>query len=124
VLDSVSSATALTTTYSELEGKLRWELMCALREKFEGIKHVTVEFACEDALKECIRESVTRSRKRSDGRGLHALRNVTAAVDVLPQVHGSAFFSRGDTAVLCTATLGSRSLRKVNSYAYGHSLFV
>lgn len=43
-----------------------------------------------------------------------ALRDLTSHIDVLPTVHGSAFFQRGETAVLCTATLAAKSLRKVS----------
>ena len=43
---------------------------------------------------------------RADGRAPTEVRPVTCETDVLPEVHGSAFFCRGDTHVLCTATLG------------------
>lgn len=43
---------------------------------------------------------------RPDGRGTTDIRPLRADVDVLPVVHGSAVFSRGNTQVLCTATLG------------------
>ena len=43
---------------------------------------------------------------------VQALRSLAAHVDVLPSVHGSAFFQRGETAVLCTATLAAKSQRK------------
>jgi polyribonucleotide nucleotidyltransferase len=42
---------------------------------------------------------------RPDGRATTAIRRLAAEVDVLPLVHGSALFSRGDTQVVCTATL-------------------
>jgi polyribonucleotide nucleotidyltransferase len=43
---------------------------------------------------------------RPDGRGTTDIRPLRCEVDVLPVVHGSAIFSRGNTQVLCTATLG------------------
>lgn len=45
--------------------------------------------------------------RRSDGRGVDEVRRVSSAVEVLPSVHGSAYFARGDTHVLSTVTLGS-----------------
>ncbi len=45
--------------------------------------------------------------KRIDGRAPEQLRNVTCAVDVLPRVHGSALFTRGETQSLATVTLGT-----------------
>ena len=45
---------------------------------------------------------------RVDGRTATELRPISCAPAVLPSVHGSAYFARGDTHVLCTTTLGSR----------------
>jgi len=47
--------------------------------------------------------------KREDGRGLTDLRQITCEVGVLPRVHGSALFTRGETQALVTCTLGSSS---------------
>lgn len=44
---------------------------------------------------------------RSDGRDGKALRNIECAVDVLPRVHGSAVFQRGETQSLITVVLGT-----------------
>jgi polyribonucleotide nucleotidyltransferase len=43
---------------------------------------------------------------RADGRALDEVRPIGSAVEVLPSVHGSAYFARGDTHVLSTVTLG------------------
>jgi polyribonucleotide nucleotidyltransferase len=45
--------------------------------------------------------------KRPDGRGLTDLREIVCKVDVLPRVHGSALFQRGETQALITVTLGT-----------------
>ena len=50
---------------------------------------------------------LTLEGKRIDGRGLTDLRAVSSAVSVLPRVHGSALFTRGETQSLCTVTLGT-----------------
>ncbi len=45
--------------------------------------------------------------KRVDGRGIDEIRPLAAEVDILPRVHGSGMFTRGQTQVLTTVTLGS-----------------
>ncbi|MGD9110321.1 MAG: polyribonucleotide nucleotidyltransferase [Phycisphaerales bacterium] len=45
--------------------------------------------------------------KRSDGRGYQDLRNIDCQVGVLPRVHGSALFSRGETQAMVVVTLGT-----------------
>jgi polyribonucleotide nucleotidyltransferase len=47
------------------------------------------------------------SGTRSDGRDSKSLRNIECSVDVLPRVHGSAVFQRGETQALVTVTLGT-----------------
>jgi hypothetical protein len=54
------------------------------------------------------RDSVLQHSKRCDGRRLDEVRRVEADVSVLPVVHGSALFSRGQTQALVTVTLGPR----------------
>ena len=44
---------------------------------------------------------------RPDGRGMDDIRPVSCSVGVLPRVHGSAVFTRGETQALCTITLGT-----------------
>jgi len=57
--------------------------------------------------KEMMRERIVRDKKRIDGRSFDQVRPITCEVDVLPRVHGSALFTRGETQALVTATLGS-----------------
>ena len=44
--------------------------------------------------------------KRVDGRGINEIRPLAAEVGILPRVHGSGMFTRGQTQVLTTCTLG------------------
>ncbi|ADH86555.1 polyribonucleotide nucleotidyltransferase [Desulfurivibrio alkaliphilus AHT 2] len=57
--------------------------------------------------KKMIRERITKERIRIDNRRLDEVRNITNEVGVLPRVHGSSLFTRGETQVLVSATLGS-----------------
>jgi len=56
---------------------------------------------------EIISEKVVREQRRSDGRGLRDIRPILCEVGVLPRVHGSALFQRGETQSLCVITLGT-----------------
>ncbi len=56
---------------------------------------------------EVVTEMVLERGLRPDGRGLHEIRKITSEVAVLPRVHGSAIFTRGETQTLVVATLGT-----------------
>ncbi len=56
-----------------------------------------------------VRRMILREHKRPDGRGMEEIRTLSAEVDVLPRVHGSALFSRGQTQALTVTTLGAIS---------------
>jgi len=60
-----------------------------------------------------VRERILTKGDRSDGRGLKDLRQITCEVDVLPRVHGSSLFTRGETQSLVTTTLGTASDEQV-----------
>lgn len=60
-----------------------------------------------------VEEQITREAilagTRPDGRGFNDIRPISCAVGLLPRVHGSALFTRGETQSLCTITLGTSS---------------
>ncbi len=55
--------------------------------------------------KQVIRQRILRDQFRIDGRGLTDIRQLTAEVEVLPRVHGSAIFERGETQIMGVTTL-------------------
>src|SRR4029077_2107845 len=55
--------------------------------------------------KSLVRERVLRDKVRIDGRGLTDIRTLSAEVEVIPRVHGSALFERGETQILGVTTL-------------------
>ncbi|MGA2434028.1 MAG: polyribonucleotide nucleotidyltransferase [Bryobacteraceae bacterium] len=62
-----------------------------------------------DAIKERIfRDQILGDRRRPDGRAFDQIRPITIEVGVLPRVHGSALFTRGETQALVTVTLGTK----------------
>lgn len=54
------------------------------------------------------RESIFERERRCDGRGFDDLRDIACEVNMYKPLHGSALFTRGQTQVMCTATLGSK----------------
>lgn len=58
--------------------------------------------------KDIVRKLILKERKRLDGRKLDEIRPIWCEVSCLPQVHGSAIFTRGETQSLATVTLGSK----------------
>ena len=54
-----------------------------------------------------VRERILSGEKRIDGRTLRMIRPITIAAGILPRVHGSALFTRGETQSIGTCTLGS-----------------
>jgi len=64
--------------------------------------------AFERLREEYFREEVLKVRRRPDGRAFDQIRPITCEVGLLPRVHGSALFSRGETQALATLTLGTK----------------
>jgi polyribonucleotide nucleotidyltransferase len=77
-------------------------------------KHIEEEGKAKDALYffdqkygETLKENILKNNKRPDGRKIDEVREINTRVNVLPRVHGSAFFSRGLTKALSVTTLGA-----------------
>ncbi len=62
-----------------------------------------------DLEKECVREMILKEHKRPDGRKIDEIRPLSCEVGLLPRVHGSALFTRGQTQVMSVVTLGMKS---------------
>lgn len=69
--------------------------------------------AFEELIRRFVRDSILYKHHRVDGRGLDDLRDITCEIDILPRVHGSALFTRGETQSLGTMTLGGGSDEQV-----------
>jgi polyribonucleotide nucleotidyltransferase len=64
-----------------------------------------ISAALRSVTKKLVRQRVLRDKIRIDGRGLKDIRALTAEVEVIPRVHGSAIFERGETQILGITTL-------------------
>ena len=103
---------------TQTEGKLaRAEACDALKEKAlaeiipdpnaeDAVEKGAFKHAWHDLESQVMRDLIL-SGTRSDGRGPNELRNIECRVDVLPRVHGSAIFQRGETQALITVALGT-----------------
>ena len=58
--------------------------------------------------KELVRKMAINDKRRLDGRGPTDIRNINCEVGILPRVHGSALFTRGQTQALASITLGTK----------------
>ncbi len=83
---------------------IKVDVMAALSDRFEG-RDKEVSAALRSVTKSTVRERVLRDKVRIDGRGPRDIRVLAAEVDVLPRVHGSALFERGETQILGVTTL-------------------
>jgi polyribonucleotide nucleotidyltransferase len=64
--------------------------------------------AFERLREDFFRAEVLKAKRRPDGRAFDEIRNITSEVGLLPRVHGSALFTRGETQALATLTLGTK----------------
>jgi polyribonucleotide nucleotidyltransferase len=115
--------------YNQIEKSVRVELTDAMDtkkyEKLESYSRIhdakvkTIEALPEeqqaeakglfDRLKERIfRDQMLKDKRRPDGRAFDEIRKIEIEVGVLPRVHGSSLFTRGETQALVTATLGTK----------------
>ena len=83
---------------------LQEEVAAMLEEKEEGLSSWAPD-AIYKLEKKVVRDYLFREHKRVDGRALDEIRPLSAAIDVVPRVHGSAYFQRGQTQVLNICTL-------------------
>ena len=80
------------------------EVKAELAERLEG-REKEVSGAFRALTKKVVRQRVLSEGVRIDGRGLKDIRQLSAEVEVLPRVHGSALFERGETQILGVTTL-------------------
>ena len=70
--------------------------------------------------KKTVRKMILKDHKRPDGRAITQIRPLAAEVDIIPRVHGSAMFTRGQTQILNICTLAPLSEAQKISDKYIH----
>ena len=78
-----------------------------LYEEDEIFTELDVMHELKDIEKEIVRTDILKNKNRIDGRGLTDVRPIMCEVGILPRVHGSALFTRGETQAIVTTTLGT-----------------
>lgn len=76
----------------------------------------------EEVVYKTLRKNILEKSLRADGRALDEIRPLYTEVGVLPRVHGSAIFQRGQTQALTVTTLGAPSLGQTLETAEGESI--
>ena len=82
------------------------ELIAGIPEE-EVERKVDAKAIFKELKEKVLRDEILERGKRLDGRAFDEIRQITIEVGVLPRVHGSAVFTRGETQALVTATLGT-----------------
>jgi polyribonucleotide nucleotidyltransferase len=90
-----------------LVDELKAEILKAIPEEEEE-KRVLTKRAFERMRENIFRDEVLNARRRPDGREFDKIRKITCEAGLLPRVHGSALFTRGETQALATLTLGTK----------------
>lgn len=94
---------------SAVMASLQKELAVAFEKEMTAgeINSVKLNFVFDLILKDAIPSVVAKNKKRFDGRSFTDVRPIFSEVQVLPCVHGSAVFQRGETQALASLTLGT-----------------
>ena len=82
-------------------------IMDKIAEQYPDLSDADLELVSYKMQKFVVRRWLLDEGKRVDGRGINEIRPLAAEVGILPRVHGSGMFTRGQTQVLTTCTLGS-----------------
>ena len=93
------------------ESEIKADLLDKLGAQFEG-REKEIGAALRGVTKKLVRQRVLTDQVRIDGRGLADIRALSAEVGVIPRVHGSALFQRGETQILGVTTLNMLDLEQ------------
>jgi polyribonucleotide nucleotidyltransferase len=107
--EGITSAYAISDKVERLEalGTVRDAAVEALENEETGVSAEDVRGVFSKLEKELVRGKIIAGDPRIDGRSTADVRNVTVETTMLPRVHGSALFTRGETQAMVIATLGA-----------------
>ncbi len=90
--------------YKSVEA-LRDEVKAAILAKFPEATGFEINQAFDYLQKKAVRASMLDKKSRCDGRAFSQIRGLAGEVGIIPVVHGSSLFSRGETQAICLTTL-------------------
>ncbi len=102
-LTSPNSKQEIEDLFSSIEAEVK---AAFVKEDDTELQKKAIEKAFQTVKKDQIRKTIITKKVRPDGRKTTEIRNIETQVSVLPSVHGSALFTRGETQSLCVVTLG------------------
>jgi polyribonucleotide nucleotidyltransferase len=110
--EAISKAEAGVVIKEKCEREFFWDsfkrgISSRLLEKYPEELPATIDTILEDIFYKKARELVLNKKIRTDGRDFEEIRPITCETGVLPRVHGSSLFTRGQTQALVTVTLGT-----------------
>lgn len=109
-VDAMYAGGGTKTTQGPIQKVLKKELAEALQEG--DYEKNDISSAWKDLLCRRMYEKAVATGKRCDGRDLEEIRRLDMEAGFLPRAHGSALFTRGETQVIATATLGDSGMRQ------------
>tara|TARA_B100000965_G_C19586010_1_gene755784 strand:+ start:57 stop:2333 length:2277 start_codon:yes stop_codon:yes gene_type:complete len=105
---SIVDRSERSTRQNELQEKVVEEFLDEEEDNSKSIK-----LAFKSIFKELVRDRVVGGGPRLDGRSPTDIRNISSEINLLPMVHGSSLFLRGETQVLNVTTLGMSRLEQM-----------
>ena len=106
--------TAVFTDDKQTRENNIFEIKTRLAEKFADNEEWMNRL--DDALyqyqKKTVRKMILKDHKRPDGRAINEIRPLAAEVDIIPRVHGSAMFTRGQTQICDVVTLANVTVKR------------
>jgi len=102
--------TQLRQVYSDVHAKLAEEATAQGTPKHDGVVVDNILFDLEARI---VRSQILSGEPRIDGRDTRTVRPISIRMGVLPRVHGSALFTRGETQALVIATLGTKQNEQI-----------
>ena len=91
--------------------EIKEQVKQSLAPRFEG-REGEISPAYRGLTKKLVRQRILRDKVRIDGRGVADIRTLSAEVEVVPRVHGSALFQRGETQIMGVTTLNMLGLEQ------------
>jgi len=109
--DALDTAKHPKKTSYRIVDTIKAEILATIPEDDKNRRTLAMR-AFERLREQIFRDDILHRKRRPDGRAFDQIRQITCEVGLLPRVHGSALFTRGETQALATLTLGTKEDRQ------------